>query len=118
MDYKKLQTEINNLIEEITKFRIEKKNSQYEVFSCDLIIKDLNNIKVFVSSYQLKNELEETFKKEGKINVDEFFKNIENHYACEYCINKHEFNDSNKCKGCKYNQSIELRQGLDKFKKR
>ena len=51
------------------------------------------------------------------IDLDKFFKNIDNHFACQYCINKYEFNDSPQYLGCKYNQEISLRIKQNKFKK-
>lgn len=48
---------------------------------------------------------------------EEFFKTIHNHFACNYCIHKYKFNDDHECKGCKYNQELELRTNLNKFKR-
>ena len=51
------------------------------------------------------------------IDIDNFFKTIHNHFACNYCIHKYKFNDDPECKGCKYNQELELRTNLNKFKR-
>lgn len=51
------------------------------------------------------------------IETKEFLESIEEgNIKCLNCLNKYSFNDSIECYGCKYNQELELRQGLNKFK--
>lgn len=50
------------------------------------------------------------------IDIKKFFRNTHNHFACNYCINKYKFNNDPECNGCKYNQELELRCGLKKFR--
>lgn len=51
------------------------------------------------------------------IETKEFLESIEEgNIKCLNCLNKYSFNDSIECYGCKYNQELELRRGLNKFK--
>jgi hypothetical protein len=50
------------------------------------------------------------------MNVEKFFDGIDNNIKCLNCVNKYKFNNSLECNGCKYNQEIELRKGLNNFK--
>lgn len=48
--------------------------------------------------------------------INNFLSGIDNNIKCLNCINQYKFNNSLECNGCKYNQEIELRNGLNKFK--
>lgn len=56
-------------------------------------------------------------KKESiKMYFKNFLESVDNNIKCLNCLNKYKFNDSIECYGCKYNQELELRRGLNKFK--